>query len=170
VCVTYKTGSRFDDWFYWHLIHSHNSGLQSVTALSLIYPFYSSPSHTHYGSVFTSLILATDLSQSHCDFKSHTKSSFHGLIHFLSFLSNHLPMPSPEFDPILENNWLKRLSLPLYNHSARTTQKSSLYNVEKACLLIRILAVGVLLLRAYVSAGKCLPSHCLVVGLYVTIL
>jgi hypothetical protein len=35
-------------------------------------------------SVFTtSRILATDLSQFHCHFKSHMKSSFHGLIAFL---------------------------------------------------------------------------------------
>jgi hypothetical protein len=34
-------------------------------------------------SVFTSRILATDLPQSHCHFRSHMKSSFHSLIHFL---------------------------------------------------------------------------------------
>jgi hypothetical protein len=39
--------------------------------------------------VFTSRILATDLSQSHCRFKSHMKCSFHSLIPFLSFC-NHL--------------------------------------------------------------------------------
>jgi hypothetical protein len=32
--------------------------------------------HTLGFSVFTSRILATDLSQSHCNFKSHMKSSF----------------------------------------------------------------------------------------------
>jgi hypothetical protein len=48
-------------------------------------------------SVFTSRILATDLSQSHCNFESHMKSSFHCLIHF-----NHLLLPSPELDPILD--------------------------------------------------------------------
>jgi hypothetical protein len=30
-----------------HLMHSHNSGLQVITALSLIYTLNSSPSHTH---------------------------------------------------------------------------------------------------------------------------
>jgi hypothetical protein len=34
-------------------------------------------------SVFTSRILATDLSHSHCNLKSHVKSSGHSLIHFL---------------------------------------------------------------------------------------
>jgi hypothetical protein len=38
------------------------------TALSLIYKLSSSPLHTHYYFVFTSRILATDLSQSHCHF------------------------------------------------------------------------------------------------------
>jgi hypothetical protein len=38
-------------WIGWldllHLIHSHNSGLQVNTALSLLYTHYSSPLHTH---------------------------------------------------------------------------------------------------------------------------
>jgi hypothetical protein len=51
-------------------------------------------------SVFTSRILATDLSQPHCNFKSHVKSSFHHLIPFLPFLLNHLRLPTPELDPI----------------------------------------------------------------------
>jgi hypothetical protein len=38
--------------------------------------------------VFTSRILATDLSQSHCHFKSHLKSSFDGLISFLPLFCN----------------------------------------------------------------------------------
>jgi hypothetical protein len=42
-------------------------------------------------------------------------------------------------------------------------------SIEKASLLIRCLAVDVLLLRAYASAGMCLPSRCLAMGLYVTI-
>jgi hypothetical protein len=48
-------------------------------------------------------------------------------------------------------------------------RKHSLSIVEKACLLIRYLALDVLL-RGYASAGMCLPSRCLVMGLYVTIL
>jgi hypothetical protein len=50
------------------------------TALSLFYTLYSSPLHTHYDSVFTSRIQATDLSQSHCHFKSLVKSSYHSLV------------------------------------------------------------------------------------------
>jgi hypothetical protein len=42
-------------------------------------------------SAFTSRILATDLSQSHCNLKSHMKSSRHSLIPFLPFLQ--LPIP-----------------------------------------------------------------------------
>jgi hypothetical protein len=42
-------------------------------------------------SVFTSRILATDLSQSYCHLKSHVKSSRHRLIPLLSFL--RLPIP-----------------------------------------------------------------------------
>jgi hypothetical protein len=47
-------------------------------------------------SVFISRILATDFSQSHCNFKSHIKSSCHSLL-------SYLRLPSPELDPILDN-------------------------------------------------------------------
>jgi hypothetical protein len=40
--------------------YTHHSELQLITALSLIYTLFISPSHTHYGSVFTGRILATD--------------------------------------------------------------------------------------------------------------
>jgi hypothetical protein len=39
-------------------------------------------------SAFTSRILATGLSQSHCNFKLHMKPSFHILIHFLPLFWN----------------------------------------------------------------------------------
>jgi hypothetical protein len=48
-------------------------------------------------------------------------------------------------------------------------RKQSLSMVQKACLLIRCLAIDVLLLRAYGSARMLLPSRCLAMGLYVTI-
>jgi hypothetical protein len=44
--------------------------------------------HSLWFSVITSRILATDLSQSHCHFSSHMKSSFHNLIPFLPLFCN----------------------------------------------------------------------------------
>jgi hypothetical protein len=52
------------------------------------------------------------------------KSSFHNIIPFLLFLFNHLRPPSPELDSVLDNNYLKRPSLSLYDPSVRTTQKT----------------------------------------------
>jgi hypothetical protein len=82
-----------------HLIHSQ-IGTAGNTALSVIYTLYSSPFYTHTHththkthntlgfSAFSSRILATDLSQSQCNFKSHMKSSFHSLSPFLSLFCN----------------------------------------------------------------------------------
>jgi hypothetical protein len=53
-------------------------------------------------------------------------------------------------------------------HGQRRNHRLS--TVEKACLLICCLAMEVLFLRAYASAGICLPSRCLAMGLYVTLL
>jgi hypothetical protein len=33
-----------------------------------------------------------------------TSSSFHNVIHFLPFFLNHLRLPSPELEPILDNS------------------------------------------------------------------
>jgi hypothetical protein len=48
-------------------------------------------------------------------------------------------------------------------------RKYSLFIVQKACLVIRCLAVDVLLLPAYASAGMCLPNRFLAMDLYVKI-
>jgi hypothetical protein len=40
---------------------------------------------------------------------------------------------------------------------------------KEACLLVRCLAMGVLLLRVLAPARMCLPSRCLAIGLYVTL-
>jgi hypothetical protein len=50
-------------------------------------------------SVFTSRILTTDLSQSHCNFNSHMKSSCHSLIPFLPFLQPPISKTRPNSLP-----------------------------------------------------------------------
>jgi hypothetical protein len=46
LCVTYR---RVLDWVIGFIdtLYIHDSGLQAITALSLIYTLYSSPLHTH---------------------------------------------------------------------------------------------------------------------------
>jgi hypothetical protein len=122
-CVTYKTVSRLDDWIYWHLIHAvWNCGQYS--AIAILHTLQFTVAHALGFSNFTIHILATDLPQSHCNFKSHMTSYCHSLIPFLPFLLNHIRLPSPELDPIIDN-WLKRPYLSLHNTSARTTQKTA---------------------------------------------
>jgi hypothetical protein len=57
----------------------------------------------------------------------------------------------------------------LYNHFARITQKTASI-VKEVCLLICCLVMDVLLLRAFVSAGMCLPNCCLTMGLHLNII
>jgi hypothetical protein len=112
-------------------------------------------------SVFTSRILATDLQQSHCNFKSHMKSSLHSLIHFFSVA----------FDCHLQNSTqfsTTRTTFFISLQPLGTDRAENLCIVEKACLLTGCLAMNVLLLLAYASAGMCLPSRCLAISLYVT--
>jgi hypothetical protein len=102
----------------------------SNTALSLIYKLCSSPLHALGFLVFTSHILATDLSQSHCHFKSHMKSSLHRLIPFVPLLSTQFNSSAPKLisrqagvsKPTLHSMLLNLIFL--YNHFARNPRKT----------------------------------------------
>jgi hypothetical protein len=101
VGMTYKTGFGLDDWIYSALyIHTFRDYRQ-YSAVAILHTLQFTVTHALGFSVFTSRILATDLSQSHCHFTSHMQSSCHSLIPFLPFLVNHLQLSSPELDPIL---------------------------------------------------------------------
>jgi hypothetical protein len=97
-----RWGFGLDDWIYWHLIHTTRdyrqySAIVDLHALKFIVI------HALRFSVCTSRIPATDISQSHCNLKSHKKSSRHSLIPFLPFLLNQFRLLFPELDPFLDN-------------------------------------------------------------------
>jgi hypothetical protein len=73
-------------------------------AIAILHTLQFPVAHVLGFSVIISRILVTDLSRSHCNFKSHMKSSCRSLIPFLPFLLNHFRLPSPELDPILDNS------------------------------------------------------------------
>jgi hypothetical protein len=100
VGLTYKTGFGLDVWIYCALYIHTVRGYKQYSALAILHTFQFTVAHALGFSAFTSRIQATDLSQSHCNFKSHAKSSLHSLIAFLPFLLNHFRLPSPELDPI----------------------------------------------------------------------
>jgi hypothetical protein len=85
LCVTYR---RVLDWISDLLTaYTHHSELHS--AIADLHTLQFTVTHALGFSVFTSRVLATDLKQSHCHFKSNVKSSLHSLIPFLPFLPNH---------------------------------------------------------------------------------
>jgi hypothetical protein len=73
LCVTYR---RVLDWIYWHLIRTTRNYRQ-YSAMADLHTLQFIVTHALGLSVFTSRILATDLSQSHCNFKLHVKSSLY---------------------------------------------------------------------------------------------
>jgi hypothetical protein len=107
LCVTYKTGSGLYNWIYWHLLHSHNSGLQEIHRYRSSTHFQFTVAHALGFSVSTSRILATEYK-----FKSHMKFLHHSLISFFPFLLSHLRLQSPELGPFFDNS-VKRLSVCL---------------------------------------------------------
>jgi hypothetical protein len=102
----------------------------NYSAVAILHTLQFTVAHALRFSVSTSRLLATDLSQCRCNFKSHMKSAWQRLIPFLPFLT-----------------------VSFYNTSARTTEKPACI-VDEACLLHRCLAIDVLF-RAFASAGMC---------------
>jgi hypothetical protein len=123
---------------------------RQYSAISMLHTFQFTVTHALGFSVFTSRILATGLSQHHCRFKSHVKSSYHSLIYFLplfcsckfqrldsiQFLCSR-QADVPKLDSSLHYCSLpKRPSLSIYNPSARTPRKTTPSVVKETCLLV----------------------------------
>jgi hypothetical protein len=108
---------------------------RQYSAIAILHTFEFTVAHIPGFSVFTSRILATDLSQSHCNFKSHLKSCSYSLIPFLplfgSYQLNSVPSSSPDSLESRNSTRLLRL-LCSAEHSLITTftdyaEKNSLY-------------------------------------------
>jgi hypothetical protein len=91
VYVTNKTDFGLDDWIYFTLYIHTIWDCRQYSAIAILHTFQFTAAHALGFPAFTSSILATDLSQSQCNFKLHMKSSLHRLIPFLQFLQ--LPVP-----------------------------------------------------------------------------
>jgi hypothetical protein len=72
---------------YYHLIQ-RTRDCRQCSAIADLHILGFTVTHALGFSNFTSRILTTALSQSHCKFKSHPKSSFHRLIPFLPVFGN----------------------------------------------------------------------------------
>jgi hypothetical protein len=97
VRVAYKTGFGLNDWIYWHLMHSQLETTRNYSAIAYLHSLQLTVTHVLMFSMFTGRILATDLSQSHCHFKSQMESPFHNLIPFLPLFCNCQLKPVPLF-------------------------------------------------------------------------
>jgi hypothetical protein len=135
-----------------HLIHSHSSRLQTIQRYRYSAHFQFTFTHALRFSVFTSRILATYLSQSHCNFKSLMKSPSHSLIPRLDYSRLLL------YNPLYSVYYFVASSLSLYKSSARTPRKIQ-------CLQLRWLAIHALLFSSFASSGLCLATRCLAMGM-----
>jgi hypothetical protein len=81
VCMTYKMGSGLDDWIFWHLIHTHNSGLQVIQC-------YCYSTHFIIHRCTHTRVLSLHWSYPGNGFTTVSLSSFHSLISFLPLFCN----------------------------------------------------------------------------------
>jgi hypothetical protein len=136
-----------------HLIHIILDYRQ-YSAISELHILQFTVTHAIGSPVFSSRILATDLSQSHCNFKSHVKSFCHSLITFFPFLQLPIPKTRLSSSRLLSTTVVKSVpssDCALYKPSARTPRKTQFSIVNDACLRVRYLAMDVLLLHTYAS-------------------
>jgi hypothetical protein len=123
VGVTYKTGFGLD-----LLTPYSHTQLRTTgnTATAILHTFQFTVAHALGFFIFTSRILTTDLSQSHCNFKSHMKSSFHRLTPFLPLFCNCQFRNSTQFNSsypgrTASRNSTLRFRLLLYTRSRLLT-------------------------------------------------
>jgi hypothetical protein len=154
-----RRGFGLNGWIYCTLyIHKiRDYRLNSAIAILHIFQF----THALGSWVFSSRTLVTEVSQSHCHFNSHMKSSWHSLIPFLPLFCNcqfrRTDSTALDYCSILRRSfWL----CP----SARNPRKTPSSVVNNVCYL----AMNALLLRAHV-AGICLSTRCLAMDIRVTI-
>jgi hypothetical protein len=151
-------------WFTDTLCINTNWGYTQYSAIADLHTLDFARTHALRFQVFTSRILATDLSQSHCNFNWHMKSYVHRLILFFpsnSSASKFISWPAgvPKLDSSLldyYSNWLLYCSaehlLAGILHGPRGNTTSI---VKKVCFLIRCLAINVLFLRESFWTGMC---------------
>jgi hypothetical protein len=133
VGVSIKTDFALDNWIYCTLYSQTVRDYRQYSAIAILHTLQFIIAHALGFSVFSTRMLATDISQSQCNFKSHIKSSFHILIPFLSlFCSRQFPrLDSIQLRPEtrLLTSRLLFCTTPccrtlLYKHFRRTTQKT----------------------------------------------
>jgi hypothetical protein len=119
-----------NDWIYCTLYIYKVRDYRRYNTIFILHTLQFTVAHALGFPVFNSRILAKDLSQFHCNFKSHMKSPLHGLTPFLPFFLNHLLLPSPELDPIqILAAWD-----PRYIASRRTQTKHRLHHILYCCV------------------------------------
>jgi hypothetical protein len=159
-----------DDWIYCTLYIHTIREYRQYSAIADLHTFQ------FIVSVFNSRILATDSYPSHCNLNSHMKSSCHSLISLLSlFCSCQVRRrDSTTFDycsvlPLLLDYtcYFSSDLLCLLTNPRRGPHGKHPCFVKEACLLVRYLAMDVLLFHAFPSAGMCLASRCLPMGVRV---
>jgi hypothetical protein len=76
-------------WIYCTLYIHTTRGYKQYSAIAILHTSQFTVAHALGFSVFTCRILATDLSQSYYDFRSHMKCPLHSLTHFLPLFCSY---------------------------------------------------------------------------------
>jgi hypothetical protein len=154
-------------WYESHVFRTTGN----YSAITVLHNLQFTVLHALGFSVFSSRILATDLSQSQCNFKSHLMSSFHSLIPLLPLFCSclfrrldciqflcykaYIPAGWPPETRLSTLNYCSLLLgpvlCPIYNPLGTDHTENTASIVKEACLLVRCLLINVLLLQAYAS-------------------
>jgi hypothetical protein len=137
LCVRWliRRGFLLDDWIYCPLYIHTARDYRQYSSIAELHASQFTVKRALGLSVFTSRILATDISQSHCNFKSNMKSSSHTVIPFLPLFSTQFNSSAPKL--ISRQAGVPKLDFPLstilslYKPSAGVTQKTASLLLER---------------------------------------
>jgi hypothetical protein len=131
--ASYKMGFGLGDWIYCTVYIHIFQDYRKYSAIVILHIFQLTVAHALGFSVFTSRILATDLSQSHCNVKSHVKSSCHSGIPFLPFLQFPIPKTRLDYSRLL---FYTPTTVPLLLLKVKVTLRLAVYR-QSVCLGVK---------------------------------
>jgi hypothetical protein len=151
---------------YLHTVRDYTQ----YSALAILHTSQFTVAHALGFSVFTSRILATDISQSHCNFKSHAKCSFHSLIPFLPLFCScqfrRLVLTTVLYSYLVTTP--SHLICPFITPPHGPHRKHSLY-FYGGVFTCPLPSNGRPSVACLLFPGMRLPSRCIAMGIHVTI-
>jgi hypothetical protein len=159
-------GFGLDGLIYCTLYIHTTRDYREYNSVAVLHTFQFTIAHALGFSALTSCILATDLSQSHCNFKSHVKSSYHSFLPYLQLpiLKTRVDYSQLLFYTLLYSVYSECAVLQL----SMNPMENTVFYCQECMFTCPLLSNGCPSVVVYACVvGMCLPTCCLAVGIHI---